>query len=136
MLRRAGPTAEETMFRSNDARRRHARYYADKLNNISDLCVGGVGIVLGNLGNVYVDIGEPERAVELYERQLAIARADAPQGARGLRERGRHARQHPAGAHSSPRAVAAPTTDGGRARAAAQTEAPAPRAAGPGPPPL
>ena len=34
----------------------------------------GEGNALGNLGNVYASLGEPRRAIELYEQQLAIDR--------------------------------------------------------------
>ena len=34
----------------------------------------GEGATLGNLGTVYADLGETPRAIELYERQLAIVR--------------------------------------------------------------
>ncbi len=34
----------------------------------------GEGGALGNLGNVYADLGEPRKAIEFYEQQLTIAR--------------------------------------------------------------
>ena len=39
------------------------------------------GVLLGNLGNCYADLGQTHRAIEFFEQALAIARGRLATGA-------------------------------------------------------
>ena len=44
---------------------------------------GNEGRALGNLGNAYLQLGEPQRAIEYYEQAVAIARETGDRGGEG-----------------------------------------------------